>query len=202
MKRNDTPNPALPVDLAAITCAEAYRVVSANSSRPALAANARSVRGLDQRDHAAADAGRDGDSLLGAIPEPLSATLRRSRPPTNTKCSSCGRGWAIIAVRGSFIAAAAQIMAEHCGVFPTTYAEVRSLPGIGRYTAGAILSIGLDQRLPILEANTVRVLSRLTGYRDEVTSTAGQRHLWSVAESILPRQKLRRVQSGAHGAGQ
>jgi A/G-specific adenine glycosylase len=84
--------------------------------------------------------------------------------------------------------AATQIMAEHCGVFPTTYAEVRSLPGIGRYTAGAILSIGLDQRLPILEANTIRVLSRLTGYRGDVATTAGQRHLWSVAESTRPRR--------------
>src|SRR5262249_40699929 len=73
------------------------------------------------------------------------------------------------------------------GVFPTTLADVRSLPGIGRYTAGAILSIGLDQRLPILEANTVRVLSRLSGYCGDVNSTAGQRHLWEVAEAILPR---------------
>src|SRR5262249_3553438 len=84
--------------------------------------------------------------------------------------------------------AARQIASAHDGMFPTAFADVRSLPGIGRYTAGAILSIGLDQRLPILEANTIRVLSRLTGYGGEVGTTAGQRHLWSVAESILPRQ--------------
>jgi len=84
--------------------------------------------------------------------------------------------------------AARQIAAQHDGRFPTSPADVRSLPGIGRYTAGAILSIGLDQRLPILEANTIRVLSRLTGYRGDVSTTAGQRHLWNVAESILPRQ--------------
>src|SRR5437763_1837460 len=77
-------------------------------------------------------------------------------------------------------------MSEHGGEFPTAIDAVRSLPGIGRYTAGAILSIGLDQRLPILEANTIRVLSRLTGYGGDVGATAGQRHLWSVAESILP----------------
>src|SRR5262245_19925448 len=58
-------------------------------------------------------------------------------------------------------AAAKQIAQEHRGRFPTSYEAVRSLPGIGRYTAGAIHSIGLDQRLPILEANTIRVLSRL-----------------------------------------
>ncbi|MCI0357306.1 MAG: A/G-specific adenine glycosylase [Planctomycetaceae bacterium] len=83
--------------------------------------------------------------------------------------------------------AAAQCMArEHGGRFPTTYAAVRSLPGIGRYTAGAILSIGLDARLPILEANTVRVLSRLAGYRGDPASSAGQKHLWSLAETLLP----------------
>jgi A/G-specific adenine glycosylase len=63
---------------------------------------------------------------------------------------------------------------------------VRSLPGIGRYTAGAILSIGTDARLPILEANTIRVLSRLTAYRGDPASAAGQKHLWSIAEAILP----------------
>lgn len=58
-------------------------------------------------------------------------------------------------------AAAKKIVAEHAGEFPQTVEEVRALPGIGRYTAGAILSIGLDLRLPILEANTVRLFSRL-----------------------------------------
>src|SRR5262245_2587154 len=86
-------------------------------------------------------------------------------------------------------AAAKQIANEHNGRFPQEFAAVRGLPGIGRYTAGAILSIGLDQRLPILEANSIRVLSRVTAYRGEVATTAGQRHLWSVAESILPRQR-------------
>jgi len=86
-------------------------------------------------------------------------------------------------------AAARQIVAEHRGRFPSDYEAVRSLPGIGRYTAGAILSIGLDQRLPILEANTVRVLSRLTAYHGDVGSTAGQKQLWSVAESVMPRDK-------------
>src|SRR5262245_31982667 len=86
-------------------------------------------------------------------------------------------------------AAARQIVAEHGGQFPSNYENVHSLPGIGRYTAGAILSIGLDQRLPIVEANTTRVLSRLTAYRGPVGSAPGQRHLWSIAESVLPQQR-------------
>ncbi|HEY2410931.1 MAG TPA: A/G-specific adenine glycosylase [Pirellulaceae bacterium] len=83
-------------------------------------------------------------------------------------------------------AAANKIVCEHDGVFPATYDAVRALPGIGRYTAGAILSIGLDQKLPILEANTIRVLSRLSGYTKDVQSTAGREYLWSVAEKVLP----------------
>jgi A/G-specific adenine glycosylase len=83
-------------------------------------------------------------------------------------------------------AAANKIVSEHDGVFPDDYEAVRALPGIGRYTAGAILSIGLDQKLPILETNTIRVLSRLSGYRKEVQSTAGREYLWSVAEKVLP----------------
>ena len=83
-------------------------------------------------------------------------------------------------------AAAKQIVAEHAGEFPQTVEEVRALPGIGRYTAGAILSIGLDLRLPILEANTVRLLSRLAGYRGDPLSAAGQKYLWEMAEQILP----------------
>src|SRR6188768_3339922 len=83
-------------------------------------------------------------------------------------------------------AAARQIVSVHDGEFPATFAEVVALPGIGRYTAGAILSIGRDVKLPILEANTVRVLSRLTAFRGDTTSPQGQKFLWRIAEELLP----------------
>lgn len=83
-------------------------------------------------------------------------------------------------------AAARQIVAAHGGKFPRILDEVRSLPGIGRYTAGAILSIADDQPTPILEANTLRVNARLLGFRGDPRSTAGQRVLWDFAEAILP----------------
>jgi A/G-specific adenine glycosylase len=85
--------------------------------------------------------------------------------------------------------AAQQIVETHRGQLPITFADLRALPGIGRYTAGAILSIGQDQRLPILEANTIRVLSRITAFQGEASSTAGQKHLWAIAEAILPKQR-------------
>ncbi len=86
-------------------------------------------------------------------------------------------------------AAAKKIVAEHAGEFPRSYEAVRKLPGIGRYTAGAVLSIGLDARLPILEANSIRVLARLAAYRGDVASTAGQKLLWQAAEGVLPTKR-------------
>lgn len=82
---------------------------------------------------------------------------------------------------------AAQILAaEHGGQFPREVEVVRSLPGIGRYTAGAILSQAFDQRLPIVEANSQRVLCRLLGIREDPTRGATRERLWQAAEALLP----------------
>jgi len=84
---------------------------------------------------------------------------------------------------------AAQVIVErHDGRFPETFDEVHALPGIGRYTAGAILSIARDQSLPILEANTIRLFARLLGFDESVDTSAGQRLLWEMAECVLPRK--------------
>lgn len=82
--------------------------------------------------------------------------------------------------------AAQVVVAEHGGVFPREIEAVRNLPGIGRYTAGAILSIAHDDPHPILEANTFRLFARLLAYRDDPRSTAGQARLWTLAEELLP----------------
>ncbi|MEN6498735.1 MAG: A/G-specific adenine glycosylase [Thermoguttaceae bacterium] len=84
--------------------------------------------------------------------------------------------------------AAKLLASEHGGVFPRDPEVVRRLPGIGRYTAGAILSIAFDARQPILEANTLRLFSRLLAYRGQPTSTACQRLLWAMAEAELPQR--------------
>jgi len=84
--------------------------------------------------------------------------------------------------------AARIIVDEHDGVFPRDIVTIRSLPGIGRYTAGAIASIAWDARQPILEANTIRLLSRLLAYRDDPTRSSGQKLMWGVAESLLPQK--------------
>jgi len=82
---------------------------------------------------------------------------------------------------------AAQIVAaEYGGQLPGDVRSLRNLPGIGRYTAGAIASIafGLDQ--PALDGNIRRVLARLFNVAEDIRSTAGERRLWDLAEWHLP----------------
>jgi A/G-specific adenine glycosylase len=87
--------------------------------------------------------------------------------------------------------AAGDIVKRHAGRFPRSLEDVRQLPGIGRYTAGAILSIAYDQRAPILEANTIRVFARLVAMDADLGTTASQQTLWTVAETVLPRRNCR-----------
>ncbi len=82
--------------------------------------------------------------------------------------------------------AARVLVAQHAASFPRELDTVRTLPGIGRYTAGAIASIAFDTRAPILEANTVRLLSRLVAFDGDPASTVGQHALWSLADALLP----------------
>lgn len=84
--------------------------------------------------------------------------------------------------------AAQKIVAESGGRFPDSPEELQALPGIGRYTAGAIASFAFDRRAPIVEANTLRVYCRLLGYDGDPRSAAGQKLLWAFAEHVLPRR--------------
>lgn len=88
--------------------------------------------------------------------------------------------------------AAREIVQRFNGVFPDRPEEIRALPGIGRYTAGAILSIAFDRRFPILEANTIRLHARLLGLRADPTQREANERLWTFAENILPRKNVGR----------
>ena len=85
--------------------------------------------------------------------------------------------------------AARRIRSDMSGRLPRNVAEWMALPGIGRYTAHAILSFAQGDRLPILEANTRRLYCRLLGLEGDPRSAMVERQLWSFAESILPRRR-------------
>lgn len=82
-------------------------------------------------------------------------------------------------------AAAKHVCQELSGQFPKSLDGVQALPGIGRYTAGAITSFAYDAPSPILEANTVRLFSRMSLLRDPTTTSASQKKLWEFAESLV-----------------
>jgi A/G-specific adenine glycosylase len=86
--------------------------------------------------------------------------------------------------------AARQVVRAHGGCFPCVPAAAAALPGLGRYMVGAILSQAFECRLPILEANSQRLLCRLFAIRDDPTGGPARRRLWQLAECLLPGRRV------------
>ncbi len=82
--------------------------------------------------------------------------------------------------------AAQIVVAEHGGQLPPDPAALRRLPGIGRYTAGAIASLAFGADAPILDGNVIRTLTRLFDLSDDVSQSATQGRLWALAEALIP----------------
>jgi A/G-specific adenine glycosylase len=82
--------------------------------------------------------------------------------------------------------AAQVIVAEHGGRLPDTAEGLEALPGIGRYTAGAIASIAFRRRVAAVDGNVSRVLARVFGLEDDVRSPRGLAKLWPLAGSLVP----------------
>jgi len=81
---------------------------------------------------------------------------------------------------------AAQVVVErHEGKFPRQFTEVLALPGVGRYTAGAICSIAFNQPTPLLDGNVIRVLTRLFGIASNPKEKATNQRLWALAELLV-----------------
>jgi A/G-specific adenine glycosylase len=83
-------------------------------------------------------------------------------------------------------AAAKLIVDRHSGRCPRSIEQMRELPGIGKYTAHAVASFAFGQLVPIVEANTARVLARLFNLQIPIDRTPGREALWKYATSLLP----------------
>lgn len=81
--------------------------------------------------------------------------------------------------------AAQVILDRHDGKFPEQFDAVLALPGIGRYTAGAICSIAFNQPTPILDGNVIRVLTRIFGIAENPKAKETNAKLWSLAENLV-----------------
>lgn len=81
--------------------------------------------------------------------------------------------------------AAQIIVAQHGGKFPEKFDDVLALPGIGRYTAGAVCSIAYNQPAPILDGNVIRVLTRLFGIAEDPKAKTTNAQLWSLSAELV-----------------
>lgn len=82
--------------------------------------------------------------------------------------------------------AAKQIMVDYHGEFPDTYEEILKLKGIGNYTAGAISSFAFGLAKPAVDGNVLRVISRLTGSREDIMKQKVRKQMEEALETVIP----------------
>ncbi len=99
-------------------------------------------------------------------------------------------------------AAARAIVERHGGQFPEEEEEIRALPGIGDYTAGAVLSFAFNRPAPLVDANVARVFARLTNDPTPVDSPACRRAHWEMAARLVHRGNARAYNSALMELGQ
>jgi A/G-specific adenine glycosylase len=73
---------------------------------------------------------------------------------------------------------------RHAGVFPQSMEDLLELPGVGRYTAGAVRAFAFDLPAAVVDGNVARVLSRLMDFHDAVDDTTGLKRIWEWAETL------------------
>jgi A/G-specific adenine glycosylase len=83
--------------------------------------------------------------------------------------------------------AAKHVVAHHQGTMPRDAELIRALPGVGRYTAGAVASFAFDLPEPLVDANVARVLARVLDLRKPIDAPEGQRALWEAATALVPK---------------
>ena len=122
------------------------------------------------------------ERFLGRYPtlEALAAA-----PPEAVRESWDGLGY--YARARNLHAAARHVVGRFGGALPRAPEELRKLPGIGRYTAGAVASIAFDVRVPAVDTNAARVLARVFGIRGRKGAAARERRLWKIGASLVAR---------------
>lgn len=145
----------------------------------------RSLPYMGVRNHAAADPRRGGAGILSPLDgsAPTVRDLAESEEETLLKLWQ-GLGY-YNRVR-NMQKAAKIIMEEHDGKFPGQYDEIRKLPGIGDYTAGAISSNCFDERVAAIDGNVLRVMSRLTEDDSDILKQSTRRRYAQMLAEIYP----------------
>ena len=84
-------------------------------------------------------------------------------------------------------AAAQAVVIDHAGEVPSSVTNLLKLPGVGRYTAGAIASIAHGTQAAVVDGNVERVFARLMHLTDPINAPATKKKLWAIAEDLVPR---------------
>jgi len=98
--------------------------------------------------------------------------------------------------------AASIVSTEHGGRAPDCLDTLLSLPGVGRYTAGAVMSFAFNKRAAIVDGNVSRVFSRLFACPEPIDTPAGLRLAWERAEALTPESEVRLYNSAVMELGQ
>ena len=144
-----------------------------NAREASLAGAAGSVPHLDLGSHAAADACRGRDAVLRALPRTIPDDCEAWRRRRNTICCKAWAGLGYYSRARNLQKAAIQI--QRLDVFPSDYGAIRSLPGVGDYTAAAIASIAFGLPYAAVDGNVVRVITRLENAEVDVQAEAQAR---------------------------
>ena len=155
-----------------------------------MASHPGSIRDPRLGNHAPADSGRHGHSIYERwlARFPYFASLAAAE---ESDVLSVWQGLGYYS-RARNLHRAAKIVAEiHRGEMPRDPALIRALPGIGRYTAGAVASFAFDLPEPLVDANVARVLARLLDLHTPIDSAAGQSALWAAAIALVPENGAR-----------
>jgi A/G-specific adenine glycosylase len=94
------------------------------------------------------------------------------------------------------------VIAEHGGGFPQELDALLKLPGVGRYTAGALRAFASDLPSAVVDGNVARVLSRVMDFSGPVDDTAGQKQMWEWAEALADPERSRIYNSALMELGQ
>lgn len=85
--------------------------------------------------------------------------------------------------------AASAFLERHQGEVPHTYEELIQIPGIGPYSAGAILSLAFNKKAPIVDGNVSRVLARVFGIHDPIDESATRQKIYQLQSELVPENK-------------
>ncbi len=124
------------------------------------------------------------DAFLSRFP--TLASLARARP-TDVLAAWAGLGYYRRARH--LHEAARTVLRAHGGRVPDDPEAFGRLPGVGRYTTGAVLSICFDRPMAVLDGNVARVLSRLYAAPEAIRDPRGAKRLWALAEALVPMRR-------------